>query len=71
MNYYKLKKDKKDKEFFYDHSGYFNFWDKLLILRDKQYATKECAGLLLINRTQQDYHNRISEKSKIIYIYHI
>lgn len=40
MNYYKLKKDTKDKEFFYDHSGYFNFWDKVLILRDKRYATK-------------------------------
>lgn len=46
MNYYKLKKMQKDKQFFYDHSGYFNFWDEVLILRDKSYATKDSAGLV-------------------------
>lgn len=44
MNYYKLKKDTKDKQFFYEHSGYFNFWNEVLILRDKRYVTKDGAG---------------------------
>lgn len=67
MNYYKLKKDTKDKEFFYNHSGYFNFGDEILVLRDKQYATKDCAGVALVNRTGQKLHGYMSEEEKIIY----
>lgn len=67
MNYYKLKKMQKDKQFFYDHSGYFNFWDEVLILRDKSYATKDSAGLVLVNRTNHEFNGRISEEEKIIY----
>lgn len=67
MNYYKLKKDTKDKEFFYDHSGYFNFWDEVLILRDKRYTTKDSVGLVLVNRTDREFHGCISEEERIIY----
>ena len=67
MNYYKLQKIQKDKQFFYDHSGYFNFWDEVLILRDKQYATKDSAGLVLVNRTNREFHGCMSEEEKIIY----
>ena len=67
MNYYKLQKTQKDKQFFYEHSGYFNFWDVILILRDKRYATKDCVGLVLVNRTNQEFHGCISEEEKIIY----
>ena len=66
MSYYILKKDKKDKEFFYDHSGYFNFWDEVLILRDKRYTTKDTAGLVLVNRTAREFHGCMSEE-RIIY----
>ncbi len=63
MNYYKLKKDIKCKEFFHDHSGYFNFWDDILILRDKRFGS----GLVLVNRTDQEPHCCLSEEEKIIY----
>lgn len=67
MNYYKLKKNTKDKQFFYEHSGYFNFWNEVLILRDKRYVTKDGAGLVLVNRTNREFHGCMSEEEKIIY----
>lgn len=32
LPYYRLQKTQEDKEFFFSHKGYFNFWGKYLML---------------------------------------
>ncbi len=51
LAYYKLDKTKESKEFFFNNDGYFNFWNKLLVVRIKKYSNNDCAALVLVNKT--------------------
>ncbi len=48
LPYYKIERTNEGKEFFYSHIGYFNFWDKYLILRTEE--LKDKGGIMLVNR---------------------
>ena len=65
--YYKLEKTQECKKFFFCHSGYFNFWDELLIMRLKEYSSENHAGIVLVNRTGRHFHGEITNNAKVMY----
>lgn len=71
MNYYRLEKKEEDRKFFYANSGYFNFWDELLILRDKNCSSDNNVGCVLVNRTNKVFDGEYTSNSWNVYIDHI
>lgn len=72
LPYYRLNKTQEDKKFFYENTGYFNFWDKILILRDKKCVNDNIVGVVLINRTDYKFKSKLSSNPhKDVYESHI
>ncbi len=71
LPYYKLKKTEEDKKFFFNHEGYFNFWDEYLIMNTKEGHNK--IFVVLVNRPNKKFSNikRITEDYKIVSYTHI
>ena len=71
LPYYKLQKIEKDKNFFYDHSGYFNFWDEYLLLRDKNYSDDNNVAVVLVNRINKKFRVIKKLKNKKVYFNYV
>ena len=59
LPYYKLDRTQECKLFFHaNNEGYFNFWDKFLIMK-----TKSCSDtyLVLVNRTDKKFPGKMSD----------
>lgn len=52
LPYYRINKTEEDKQFFYAHEGYFNFWDKYLIMHIPSY---DDIFTILVNRTDDKF----------------
>lgn len=62
LPYYVLKKTEEDKEFYFSHKGFFNFFDKYLIL-NLGYDNH----LVLVNRTGRKFHGKASAEEMMVY----
>ena len=54
LQYYKIQKTEEDKNFFFSHEGYFNFWDEYLICNIN---TNEKLYWVIVNRTGYSFSN--------------
>ena len=71
LPYYLISKTEEDKQFFFAHEGYFNFWDEYLIMNIKEGNNKVFA--VLVNRPDRKLRNveAITEDYKIVRDFHI
>lgn len=68
LPYFRLKKTQEDKDFFFAHSGFFNFWDELLIVRNKSYSPFGFAGCVLVDRGDRKFTGvEMTVNEKIMY----
>lgn len=69
LPYYKIEQTEEGKQFFYDNIGYFNFWDKYLIMN---IGYKDCYTVL-VNRPNRKFKHECepTEDYKIVRNLHI
>lgn len=53
LPYYRLSQTEEDKQFFYAHEGYFNFWDEYLVMNIKEGYNKVFTAL--VNRPNRKF----------------
>lgn len=53
LPYYLISKTEEDRQFFYSHEGYFNFWDEYLIMNIKEGCNKVFS--VLVNRPNREF----------------
>ena len=64
LPYYVIEKTEEDKQFFYSHEGYFNFWNEHLIMNIKEGHNK--IFTVLVNRPNKKFHKaKMSEDYKV------
>ena len=71
LPYYLISKTEEDRQFFYSHEGYFNFWDEYLIMNIKEGYNK--VFTVLVNRPDRKFGKLeiITEDYKAIRDLHI
>ena len=71
LPYYRLEKTEEDRQFFYLHEGYFNFWDEYLVMNIKEGRNKVFS--VLVNRPNKEFGKvkEITEDYKIVRNLHI
>lgn len=64
LPYYKLEKTKEDEIFFFNHVGFYNFWDTYLILNSN---VKNKVYHVIVNRTDKKFkgNQNITLKDKL------
>ena len=66
LPYYRIERTEEGKQFFFSHKGYFNFWDKYLIMHIKGYSIFS----VLVNRPGTEFHGEITEDYRVVrYLY--
>ena len=63
LPYYKIEKTEEGKQFFYEHRGYFNFWDEYLIMNIDEGNNE--TFFVLVNRTSREFSKVKSNKEHI------
>lgn len=71
LPYFRLEKTEEDRQFFYSHEGYFNFWDEYLIMNIKEGCNK--VFTVLINRPNREFGKLedLTEDYKVVRNLHI
>ena len=71
LPYFLISKTEEDRQFFYSHEGYFNFWDEYLVMNIKEGCNK--VFTVLVNRPNREFSNveTITEDYKVVRNFHI
>ena len=66
LPYFIISKTEEDRQFFYSHEGYFNFWDEYLIMNIKEGYNK--VFIVLVNRPNKDFgeYENLTEDYKVV-----
>lgn len=63
LPYYKIEKTEEGRNFFYEHLGYFNFWDEYLIANTNT-SNRELFWVI-VNRTGRKFNGVATEGQKL------